>query len=65
MRVVPLASHPHNLDPVARLIAFGPDGWGIYRVEGGYLACVGPNRCIEELFKNEGDARVAQASWHS
>jgi hypothetical protein len=23
MRVVPLASHPHNLDPVARLIAFG------------------------------------------
>lgn len=65
MQTIPLWSHPSNLDPTARLVSEGINRYGIYRVVGGYLACVARGQCLARLFESEADAREAQREWAS
>ena len=59
-QIVPLATHASNLDRTAKLVSSPRyEGRDIYRVTGGYLACVGNSDCLAGLFTSEDEARQA------
>lgn len=63
MRIVPLAEHPSNLDPSARIVAAGLFcAWTIFSVAGGFVLVLPGGVAALELFPTEA---AAHAAYHS
>jgi hypothetical protein len=61
-KIVNLADHPRNLDRTAKLVSstsLSSSGRDIYRVTGGFLACVGHSKAFLELFPTFEAAEAA------
>jgi hypothetical protein len=66
MNIIKAKDHPSNKDRTARLDPISGtiyQGQDVYRVRGGFIAMIGADHCIFDLFPTAFDARQAQIAY--
>jgi hypothetical protein len=58
-KLIPIVSHPANLDSTAKLLPGARSRPGIYQTCSGFVACVGDGLCLEGYFATYAAAEKA------